>query len=68
MLSRWECQRYGTSPTVVDGITNLGRQLSLVDLCDIVVRTLTVPAQFRMMTGSVLDNKFNVWLDAPEAA
>ena len=55
MLSRWECQRYGTSPTVVDGITNLGRQLSLVDLCDIVVRTLTVPAQFRMMTGDVFD-------------
>ena len=68
MLSRWECQHYGTSPTAIDGITNLGRQLSLVDLCDIVVRTLTVPAQFRMMTGSVFDNKVNVWLDAPEVA
>ena len=51
MLSRWECQHYGTSTNAVDGITNLGRQLSLVDLCDIVVRTLTVSAQFRVMTG-----------------
>ena len=54
MLSRWECQRYGTSPTAVDGITNLGRQLSLVDLCDIIVRTLTVLPQFRVMTGVCL--------------
>ena len=68
MLSRWECQHYGTSPTAVDGITNLGRQLSLVDLCDIVVRTLTVLAQFRMMTGGVFNNKINVRLDAPEVA
>ena len=68
MLSRWECQHYGTSPTAVDGITNLGRQLSLVDLCDIVARTLTLPAQFRVMTGGVFDNKVSVWLDAAEVA